>query len=808
MHNGPAARFFEGALLGNGGLGAVVMARPDAIVVALGHNNVWDIRVAEHDQEEIGSFQEVFERVRAIPANLASLDDDDWYRDYCERMARHYREPYPRPFPCGTLVLGFDRRHTHALGYRLDVATGVCDVAIETDRVPATVQILVDPHADRLWLRAIDEAGAPTRAPFNHVRLLPDSARPTQLWSSAGSERRTSPYLLPDFTIPAAQDDSLSFCQTLPASDDDAAHLASRQDQVDRAFQVTVRLTGAIRQQPGVGGQGPPTAHVEVERGIETSEPFYGCLQLDEGTADEIASTNRDVPRPSGEMFTDALERGRQSWGEFWSRSGVSLDDELLERTWYHNLYFFNCSVKPGVTCPGLFANWSRGDIGTAWHGDYHLNYNTQQAFWAAFSSNHVDKHLAYVDLVDHLLPLSRRWAHHYYGLRGACFPHSAYPVDMNVPPYPVPTWGWEISETPWAVQSLWWHYIYTQDVEFLRERAFPPIREAVLFLVDYMLRPEAHGDQWGDGCYHIFPTVVPELYGLTPGLTHNADCLADLTLTQFIFKAYLKACTVLELEVHERSLMDEVRLLSRHFPPYPTAESRNGRVFVSVVDEDPETVYNVPVPTMAVFPGEDQGLDSDPETFEIAVNTYRNQQNEGGNDLVFLNLQGARLGELDLDRFKRQIEYCLLPNGTCTNMVLQVGGRYRDETPFDFMAPMGVWFENFALPAVLNECLLQSYNGVIRLFPNWPAENRAEFRTLRAVGAFLVSAACANGAVDWVEVVSEAGGPLRLANPWQAPIRCTRSQGNSSLTADVVVLDTSPGETLRFVREEEGWVG
>ena len=52
---------------------------------------------------------------------------------------------------------------------------------------------------------------------------------------------------------------------------------------------------------------------------------------------------------------------------------------------------------------------------------------------------------------------------------------------------------------------------------------------------------------------------------------------------------------------------------------------------------------------------------------------TYRNQRNEGGNDLVFLNLQGARLGLLDLERFKRQINYCLLPNGTCTDMVLQV---------------------------------------------------------------------------------------------------------------------------------------
>ena len=72
----------------------------------------------------------------------------------------------------------------------------------------------------------------------------------------------------------------------------------------------------------------------------------------------------------------------------------------------------------------------------------------------------------------------------------------------------------------------------------------------------------------------------------------------------------------------------------------------------------------------------------------------YHNQHIEGSNELVFLNLQGARLGLLDLERFKRQINYCLLPNGTCTDMVLQVHGRYNDTLPFDFMAPMGIWFE------------------------------------------------------------------------------------------------------------------
>ena len=185
---------------------------------------------------------------------------------------------------------------------------------------------------------------------------------------------------------------------------------------------------------------------------------------------------------------------------------------------------------------------------------------------------------------------------------------------------------------------------------------------------------------------------------------------------------------------------------------------------------EASDTIYNVPNSAMTVFPGEEHGLHSSPQEYAIAANSYRNHRTEGGNELVFLNLQGARLGLLDLERFKRQIDYCLLPNGTCTDMVLQVQGRYPDTLPFDFMAPMGIWLENFALPVVINECLLQSYNGEIRLFPNWSLERRAEFHTLRAVGAFLVSAACDKGEVQWVEIESAADAPARRSSRGWCP--------------------------------------
>lgn len=328
-------------------------------------------------------------------------------------------------------------------------------------------------------------------------------------------------------------------------------------------------------------------------------------------------------------------------------------------------------------------------------------------------------------------------------------------------------------------------------------------MKDAVLFMVDYMKRPETHGEAWGDDRYHIFPTVVPELYELTPGFKKNSDCIVDLTLTKFLFHAFTKACEELGRSVEEAGLLAEIQDVLHHFPDYPTAESQRGNVFVSVPGEDPEVVYNVPNGVATIFPGEDHGLHSAPEQYEIAVNSYRNHRNEGGNDLVFYHMAGARLGQLDLERFKRQIAYCLLPNGTCTDKLLQTGGRYSDTTDFEYMRGMGIWFENFALPAVINECLLQSYNGILRFFPNWSLDKKAEFTTLRAVGGFLVSANVSQGDIQWIEIYSEAGSQLRLYNPWENGLRCIRSIGSGEEIWDghIVTMATMKGEHIRLIR-------
>ena len=343
----PAPSFFEGALLGNGGLGAVVTTRPDAVVIHFGHNNVWDIRIAEKHQDEIGTFEALFARLQDIPEYYSSLSEEPWYKEYVAMTSENYDFPYPRPMPCGSLLLGFDRRTTEVLGHKLWIDNGPCEVYFLAGSEEVTLRLFVDQQSDRLWATVNGtDSGTAGKTIFNRMKWIPDPETPAELpkfesWEDPGTGQR-------------------SFRQRLPLSLEGAS---SR----DKAFRMTASL-----------GEAGFLLCVTLEEGLEADVPAVGEIKVSPGDKD----------------YGAAFEGAVLSWDRYWSRSGVSLADEFLEQIWYRNLYFFHCSVKPEATCPGIFANWSYGKIGSEWHGDYHMNYNTQQPFWLAFSSNHVDKHL------------------------------------------------------------------------------------------------------------------------------------------------------------------------------------------------------------------------------------------------------------------------------------------------------------------------------------------------------------------------------------------------------------------------------
>ncbi|MGC8644405.1 MAG: glycoside hydrolase family 95-like protein, partial [Isosphaeraceae bacterium] len=94
-----------------------------------------------------------------------------------------------------------------------------------------------------------------------------------------------------------------------------------------------------------------------------------------------------------------------------------------------------------------------------------------------------------------------------------------------------------------------------------------------------------------------------------------------------------------------------------------------------------------------------------------------------------------------------------------------------------------GAWAESLGVIAPLQEMMLQSWDGALRIFPAWPRDVAARFTTLRAEGAFLVSASWADGEVRELSIQSERGATCHIYSPWPGGIAVIDSSGASIAT-------------------------
>ena len=818
----PGPTYFEGMLLGNGDVGVCAVVRPDALGLHISKNDCWDIRVTEDSDKEVRPFSEILEMWRKASAelkqegNALSVEDAGFFRAYCEKVGGSYRKPWPRPWGCGTVWLKWDSRWIEPQTYSLNPANGifVLDLKIKTFNEPerkAQLTAFIDWESGRLAIAT--DAPIPE---FSVIYSPQIDGFHSGAFDSGHVDVQPDQLPAPELNQKVNEDAAEFSCfQHFPAIGPSESNPNPPHSAFDRNFALHGRIAGAWSPAQIDSSRSlvfTPKANQSLQLDVAVATPrdiFWQRIEKRPSTGnhpafwitipqthaysaedlDTIAHTDRGVAEACKVSFDDRKRRSEARWREFWSASSVSFDDKALERIWYHNQYFLACCLRQNKTAPGLFANWSYGDVGSAWHSDYHLDYNCQQVYWGVFSSNHIDMHQPYLELIENLMPMSEKFAHDSFNLPGAFFPLSAYPVPSQIIPYPVPPWGYQICMTPWAVQSLWWQFLYTQDKDYLA-RVYPAMRAAAGFLAAYLTKES-------DGLYHVFPSVSSENWGFTVDFKLNKDCILDLVLIKFLLDAMVTASGILDRDAEERRQWKDI---ADNLAPYPKAQGPYGEVWLDVTNAPPEHIYNVPITLAPVFPGEQVGLDKGREYLEIATRTAKTMRLEGGNDLVSQPLIRARLGMLDLSWFKQQIEYCMLPDGVSNDRLREIGGRYSLTTDFDFMMRMGLWCENFAVPVVLNECMLQSYTGTIRVFANTLSLGPASFENLRAVGAFLVSAAYDGKTVVRFEVLSEKGVTLRFANPWgQKPVRVTRLRDSKPLVAqnqsDLWTVPTEAGE-------------
>ncbi len=128
----------------------------------------------------------------------------------------------------------------------------------------------------------------------------------------------------------------------------------------------------------------------------------------------------------------------------------------------------------------------------------------------------------------------------------------------------------------------------------------------------------------------------------------------------------------------------------------------------------------------------------------------------------------GSFVAESDFPVFRSLVQRWRHPNGLLWAMAVANYGR------------AGAWTESLGVIAPLQEMMLQSWDGALRIFPAWPKGLDARFEGFRAEGAFLVNAAWSKGQVAALEIHSERGGRCQVVVPWRSGMRVADKTGHA----------------------------
>ncbi len=466
-------------------------------------------------------------------------------------------------------------------------------------------------------------------------------------------------------------------------------------------------------------------------------------------------------------------------WARFWAQSDVRLPDEQIELHWYAGLYLLACCCGSDRFPPGLYGCFLTSD-NVPWAGDYHLNYNYQAPFYGVFSANHAELAAGYPQPLLDFMPQGERFARDCLGCRGIYYPVGIGPRGMNTSEAPSlehnQLFLGQKSDAAYGAVILILQWNAARDTAFAR-RVYPYLRAVTEFFEDYM--------RFDGAVYHIDNDAIHEVpfyrsdfeWGCEDDYSSDSDNLLSLGLVRMLFSAIVDVASVLGVDADR---IPKWQQIAKRIAPFPTY-TRQGRTVYRYTRSGMDWNDGNSLCIQHIFPAGQIGLSDDPETLAVARNTFfdsdRRLDGNGANSYL---PAGARIGVSDAflrEGLHRFYDAYLLPNG-----LFDLGG--------------GCLEHNGMTVTTVNEMLLQSHQGLVRLFPVW--RDDASFRDLRADGAFLVSASQTDGVIGGVRIVSEKGCTLRLLNPYKKAA-LHRQDGTVQIIASATIeTPTRPGEELR----------